>query len=66
MNKAVHYLKLLPNVLYAELLSIFDCSTTFMSLPVQSSFEELFHRRIFLTLSQSCDNLNTDDVRRIY
>ena len=62
---------LLPNLLYAELLSIFDCLATFPSLPVRSCFEELFPMRTFLTVSQSPDTvaqsgdaLNTDDVKR--
>ena len=46
-------------------LSIFDCFATFRSLPVRSGFEELFPVRTFLTVSQSHDALNTDDVKRI-
>ena len=49
--------ELLPNILYKELLSIFDCLTTFLSLPVRSGFEELFPGKTFLTVSQSRDRL---------
>ena len=38
---------LLPNLLYAEVLSIFDCLASFRSLPVRSGFEELFPVRTF-------------------
>ena len=48
---------LLPNLLYAELLSIFDCLTNFPSLPVRSGFDELFPVTTFLTVSQSHDTL---------
>ena len=37
--------------------SIFDCLATFPSLPVRSGFEELFHVRTFLTVSQSHDTV---------
>ena len=70
-EKYGHYI-LLPNLVYAELLSIFDCLAAFPSLPVQSCFEELFPMRNFFTVSQSCDTvaqsgdpLNTDDVKCI-
>ena len=36
------HFRLLPNLLYEELMSIFDCLATFPSLPVRSGFEELF------------------------
>ena len=48
---------LLPNLLYAELLSIFDCLTNFPSLPVRSGFDELFPVTTFLTVVQSHDTL---------
>ena len=48
---------LLPNLLYAELLSIFDCLTNFPSLPVRSGFDELFPVTTFLTVSQPHDTL---------
>ena len=51
------YLMLLPNLLYAELLSIFDCLTNFPSLPVRSGFDELFPVTTFLTVVQSHDTL---------
>ena len=54
-----------PNVLYAELVSIFYCLATFQSLPGRSGYKELFPVRTFLTVSQSRDGLNTDDVKRI-
>ena len=50
-------LLLLPNLLYAELLSIFDCLTNFPSLPVRSGFDELFPVTTFLTVVQSHDTL---------
>ena len=54
---------LLPNLLYAELLSIFDSLATFLSLPVQSGFEELFPREdIFNCFPVT---LFTDDIKRI-
>ena len=57
---------ILPNVLYAELVvSIFYCLATFQSLPGRSGFKELFPVRTFLTVSQSRDGLNIDDVKRI-
>ena len=44
----------------------------FPSVPVRSSFEELFPMRTFFTVSQSCDTvaqsgdtMNTDDVKSI-
>ena len=52
-----HYFSLLPNLLYAELLSIFDCLTNFPSLPVRSGFDELFPVTTFLTVVQSHDML---------
>ena len=64
---------LLPNLLYAELLSIFDCLATFLSLQARSDFKELFPMRTFFTVSQSRDTvaqlgdtLNTDDVNTYY
>ena len=54
--ESIHYV-LLPNVLYKELLSIFDCLATFLSLPVRSGFEGLFPGKTFLTVSQSRDRL---------
>ena len=48
---------LLPNLLYTELLSIFNCLATFLSLPVRSGFEELFPMRTFFTVSQSRDTV---------
>ena len=44
-------------LVYAELLSIFDCLTNFPSLPVRSGFDELFPVTTFLTVSQSHDTL---------
>ena len=51
-----HFL-LLPNLLYAELLSNFDCLTNFPSLPARSGFDELFPVTTFLTVVQSHDML---------
>ena len=55
-HAGAHFL-LLPNVLYKESFSIFDCLATFLSLPVRSGFEELFPGKTFLTVSQSRDRL---------
>ena len=54
---ALKQIILLPNLLYAELLSIFDCLTNFPSLPVRSGFDELFPVTTFLTVVQSHDTL---------
>ena len=53
----MQYSLLVPNLLYAELLSIFDCLTNFPSLPVRSGFDELFPVTTFLTVVQSHDTL---------
>ena len=55
--RGLHHLELLPNLLYAELLSFFDCLTNFPSLPVRSGFDELFPVTTFLTVVQSHDTL---------
>ena len=59
---------LLPNLLYAELLSFFDCLATFPSLPVLSGFMELFTREDNFNCFPDTwydDQLYTDDVKRI-
>ena len=52
-SRTVNQSLLLPNLLYAELLSIFDCLTNL----VRSGFDELFPVTTFLTVSQSHDTL---------
>ena len=66
--KTRDYSMLLPNLLYAELLSFFDCLATFPSLPVLSGFMELFTREDNFNCFPDTwydDQLYTDDVKRI-